>query len=100
MMPSGMYQLIERSVGKPGIFVTAKKVPANTIMLKIGMASAGKNADGRRRIVRMLRLARMPMVRCVLDTSTSPFVCAVVGCSVVLIVPSIVPRVVAGQVRW
>ena len=38
----------------------------NPTMLKIGIASAGKNAEGSRRMLRMLRVARMPTLRLVL----------------------------------
>jgi hypothetical protein len=55
-MPSGKNQLTERSVGKPGIFVIAKYVPANAIIVKTGIARLGKNADGRRRMVNKPRI--------------------------------------------
>ena len=55
-MPTGMYQLVDLSVGKPGSCVTAKKVPENAIIVNIGMTSAGTNADGSRRMLRRLRI--------------------------------------------
>ena len=55
---SGRYQLTERSVGKPGILVIAKNVPLNAIVWKIGMASAGKKAEGSRRMLRSPRSAK------------------------------------------
>ena len=54
---SGRYQLTERSVGKPGILVMAKNVPLNATVWKIGMANAGKKAEGSRRMLRNPRSA-------------------------------------------
>ncbi len=53
--PSGRNQLIERSVGNPGIWVIAKKVPENAIAWKIGISTDGRNADGSRVMLTMLR---------------------------------------------
>ena len=55
---SGRYQLTERSVGKPGISVMAKNVPLNAMVWKTGIATAGKNADGSRRMLRKPRSAK------------------------------------------
>ena len=46
------------SVGNPGISVMAKKVPLNATVWKTGMATAGKNADGSRRMLRKPRSAK------------------------------------------
>ena len=62
---SGRYQLTERSVGKPGISVMAKNVPLNAMVWKIGIAMAGKNADGRRRMLRRPRIAKLRAERSV-----------------------------------
>ena len=62
-----MNQLTERSVGKPGNFVSAKKVPEKEIMLKIGMASVGKNADGSRRVLINPRLTSCHELRIVVE---------------------------------
>jgi len=50
-----MYQLMLRSVGKPGTLVMAKKVPEKAILWKMGMAKVGKNTDGMRRTLRIAR---------------------------------------------
>jgi hypothetical protein len=52
---NGRYQLMLRSVGKPGSFVIAKNVPENAIAWKMGIARVGMNVDGRRRMLRMPR---------------------------------------------
>lgn len=62
-----MNQLTERSVGKPGSLVSAKKVPENEIMLKIGIASVGKNAEGKRRVLIRLRLTSCHELRIVVE---------------------------------
>ena len=62
-----MNQLTERSVGKPGSFVRAKKVPEKESMLKIGMASVGINADGSRRVLINPRLTSCHELRVVVE---------------------------------
>ena len=62
-----MNQLTDRSVGNPGNFVSAKKVPEKEIMLKIGMASVGKNADGSRRVLINPRLTSCHELRIVVE---------------------------------
>ena len=62
-----MNQLTDRSVGKPGSLVSAKKVPENEIMLKIGIASVGKNAEGKRRVLIRLRLTSCHELRIVVE---------------------------------
>lgn len=62
-----MNQLTERSVGKPGSFVRAKKVPEKESMLKIGMASVGINADGSRRVLINPRLTSCHELRIVVE---------------------------------
>ena len=62
-----MNQLTDRSVGNPGNFVSAKKVPEKEIMLKIGMASVGKNADGNRRVLINPRLTSCHELRVVVE---------------------------------
>ncbi|MEY3414319.1 MAG: hypothetical protein RJA79_1194 [Actinomycetota bacterium] len=62
-----MNQLTERSVGKPGSFVSAKKVPEKESMLKIGMASVGINADGSRRVLINPRLTSCHELRIVVE---------------------------------
>ena len=62
-----MNQLTERSVGKPGSFVSAKKVPEKESMLKIGMASVGINADGSRRVLINQRLTSCHELRIVVE---------------------------------
>jgi hypothetical protein len=62
-----MNQLTDRSVGKPGSLVRAKKVPENEIILKIGIASVGKNADGRRRVLIRLRFTSCHELRIVVE---------------------------------
>ena len=62
-----MNQLTDRSVGKPGSFVSAKKVPEKESMLKIGMASVGINADGSRRVLINPRLTSCHELRIVVE---------------------------------
>ena len=62
-----MNQLTERSVGKPGSFVSAKKVPEKESMLKIGIASVGINADGSRRVLINPRLTSCHELRIVVE---------------------------------
>ena len=62
-----MNQLTERSVGKPGSFVSAKKVPEKESMLKSGMASVGINADGSRRVLINPRLTSCHELRIVVE---------------------------------
>jgi hypothetical protein len=65
-MPSGMNQLVERSVGKPESLVMAKYVPEKAIIVNTGIASEGKNAEGRRTIVRKPRIMSACELRMVL----------------------------------
>ena len=65
-----MNQLTERSVGKPGSFVSAKKVPEKESMLKIGMASVGINADGSRRVLINPRLTSCHELRIVVECTS------------------------------
>ncbi len=62
-----MNQLTERSVGNPGSFVSAKKVPEKESMLKIGMASVGINAEGNRRVLINPRLTSCHELRIVVE---------------------------------
>ena len=76
-IPSGMNQLTERSVGKPGSLVMAANVPANAIIVNTGIAIAGKNAEGRRRILRMPRWASPRALRRVVGIATDAAFCCV-----------------------
>ncbi len=62
--------MTERSVGKPGSFVSAKKVPEKESMLKIGMASVGINADGSRRVLINPRLTSCHELRIVVECTS------------------------------
>ena len=88
--PSGMNQLTERSVGKPGSLVSAKKVPEKEIMLKIGIASVGKNAEGKRRVLIRLRLTSCHELRIVVECVSCVDKVVETLFAVVLIVSSLV----------
>lgn len=59
-----------RSVGKPGTFVMAKKVPANAMLWKIGIASVGKNVEGMRRVLRKARVESAEALRIVVPANS------------------------------
>ena len=65
-----MYQLMLRSVGKPGTFVMAKKVPANAMLWKIGIASVGRKVDGSRRVLRRARVDSAEALRIVVPANS------------------------------
>jgi hypothetical protein len=67
---SGMYQLMLRSVGKPGTLVMAKKVPANAMLWKIGIASVGRKVDGSRRVLRRARVDSAEALRIVVPANS------------------------------
>ena len=79
-IPSGINQLTERSVGNPGSLVIAANVPANAIIVNTGIAIAGKNAEGRRRMFRMPRNAKPRALRIVVGFATDEVTGAVVNC--------------------
>jgi hypothetical protein len=52
------HEPVDRAVGgEAGICVIAKNVPENATACTIGISSAGRNADGSRRMLRRLRTA-------------------------------------------
>jgi len=57
-------------VGKPGTLVMAKKVPANAMLWKIGIASVGKNVEGMRRVLRKARVESAEALRIVVPANS------------------------------
>jgi hypothetical protein len=62
--------LMLRSVGKPGTLVMAKKVPANAMLWKIGIASVGKKVEGMRRVLRRARVESAEALRIVVPANS------------------------------
>jgi len=60
--------------------VIAANVPANAIIVNTGIAIAGKNAEGRRRMFRMPRNAKPRALRIVVGFATDEVTGAVVNC--------------------
>jgi hypothetical protein len=73
-----MYQLMLRSVGKPGTFVMAKKVPAKAMLWKMGIASVGKKVDGKRRVLRRARVESAEALRIVVPANSEENVVLIV----------------------